>query len=46
MAQKVRITKTKKRVRKTGDNSGYVKCNMCNGTGRYKKPKKKGKKKS
>ena len=46
MAQKVRITKTRRRVRKTGGNSGYVKCNMCNGTGRHKKPKKKGKKKS
>lgn len=31
---------TKKRVRKTGGNSGYVKCNMCNGTGRVKKKKK------
>ena len=40
MAQKVRITKTKKRIRKTGGNSGYVKCNLCNGTGRHKKPKK------
>lgn len=45
MAQKVKIT-TRKRVRKTGGNSGYVKCNMCNGTGRHKKPKRKGKKKS
>lgn len=39
MAQKVKI-KTRKRVRKTGGNSGYVICNMCNGTGRHKKPKK------
>lgn len=31
------IKTTKKRVRKTGDNSGYVKCNMCGGTGRHKK---------
>lgn len=31
---------TKKRVRKTGGNSGYVKCNMCHGTGRVKKNKK------
>lgn len=38
MAQKVKIT-TRKRVRKTGGNSGYVKCNMCNGTGRHKKAK-------
>ena len=38
MAQKVKI-KTRKRVRKTGGNSGYVKCNMCNGTGRHKKAK-------
>lgn len=34
--QKVKIT-TKKRVRKTGGNSGYKKCNMCHGTGRIKK---------
>ena len=33
--------KTTKRVRKTGGNTGYVKCNMCNGTGRHKKAKKK-----
>ena len=39
MAQKVKI-KTRKRVRKTGGNSGYVKCNMCGGTGRHKKGKK------
>ena len=26
---------------KTGGNSGYVKCNMCNGTGRHKAAKKK-----
>lgn len=38
--------KTTKRVRKTGGDSGYVKCNMCNGTGRHKSSKKKGKKKS
>ena len=34
--QTVKVTK---RVRKTGGNSGYVKCNMCNGTGRHKKRK-------
>ena len=34
------IRKTKQRVRKTGVNSGYVKCNMCNGTRRLKKKKK------
>jgi hypothetical protein len=39
MAQKVKVTKTTKtRKRKTGGNSGYVKCNMCNGTGRHKAP--------
>lgn len=43
--QRVKTT-IRKRVRKTGGNSGYVKCNMCNGTGRHKAPKKKGKKKS
>lgn len=32
---------TKKRVRKTGGNSGYIKCNMCHGTGRQKAPTKK-----
>lgn len=41
MAQKVRITKTKKRVRKTGGNSGYIQCNICKGQGRIKKPKRK-----
>lgn len=35
------IRTTKRRVRKTGGNTGYVKCNMCNGTGRHKKAKKK-----
>ena len=41
MAQKVRITKTKKRTRKTGGNSGYMQCNICHGSGRVKKPKRK-----
>lgn len=35
------IRKTKQRTRKTGGDSGYVKCNMCNGTGRHKKGKRK-----
>jgi len=35
--QKVKIVKTvKKRVRKTGGNTGYRTCNMCHGTGRVK----------
>lgn len=33
--QKVKITKTR-RVKKTGGNTGYRKCNMCHGTGRVK----------
>lgn len=37
MAQKVKMT-IRKRVRKTGGNTGYVKCNMCGGKGRHKKP--------
>lgn len=40
MAQKVKMT-TRKRVRKTGGNSGYMSCNICHGTGRIKKPKRK-----
>lgn len=32
-------TTTKRRVRKTGGNSGYRKCNMCHGTGRVKTKK-------
>ena len=35
------IKKTKTRQRKTGGNSGYVKCNMCGGAGRHKTAKKK-----
>ena len=40
MAQKVKIT-TRKRVRKTGGNSGYISSNICHGSGRVKKPKRK-----
>ena len=40
MAQKVKIT-TRKRVRKNGGNSGYMSCNICHGTGRVKKQKRK-----
>ena len=36
--------KIKKRVRKTGGNSGYIKCNLCHGTGIQKAPSKKKKK--
>ena len=39
MAAKQTVTVTK-RVRKTGGNSGYHKCNMCHGTGRIKNKKK------
>ena len=35
MSQKVKITKTKRRAKKTG--GGYKQCNMCHGTGRIKK---------
>lgn len=38
MGQKVKI---RYRTRKTGGNSGYRKCNMCNGTGRVKSAGKK-----
>ena len=33
--QKVKMT-IKKRERKTGGNSGYIKCNVCGGSGRIK----------
>ena len=36
---KYKKTTTRTRKRKTGGNSGYVKCNLCGGTGRHKKPK-------
>ena len=39
MGQKVKVT-TKKRVRKTGGNSGYKKCPNCGGDGRVKVKKK------
>lgn len=40
MAKVKQTVKTKTyRVRKTGGNSGYKKCNMCNGTGRVKTKK-------
>lgn len=32
------------RRRKTGGKSGYIKCNLCHGTGRQKAPTKKKKK--
>lgn len=35
--QKVKVTK---RVKKTGNGSGYRKCNMCHGTGKIKVKKK------
>ena len=38
MGQKVTI---KGRRKKTGGNSGYIQCNMCNGTGRIKNWRKK-----
>ena len=36
---KQKVTKT--RTRKTGGSTGYVKCNMCHGSGRVKKRTKK-----
>lgn len=38
--QKVKITKTRTRTRKTGGNSGYKKCPNCGGDGRVKIKKK------
>lgn len=35
----------KKRVKKTGGDSGYIRCNMCAGTGRQPAPYSKKKKK-
>lgn len=37
MAKVRQTVTTKKRVRKTGGNTGYKTCNMCHGTGRVKK---------
>lgn len=37
MTQKVKITKTKIRQKKTGSGTGYVKCPTCVGSGRVKK---------
>ena len=34
--QRVTVTTTKRRTRKTGGKSGYRKCNMCHGTGRVR----------
>lgn len=39
MARVKQTVRTKRRVRKTGGNSGYRKCNMCHGTGRIKTKK-------
>lgn len=36
MARVRQSVTVRRRVRKTGGNSGYRKCNMCGGTGRVK----------
>lgn len=36
MARVRQSVTVRRRVRKTGGNSGYRKCNMCHGTGRVK----------
>ena len=36
MSQKVKITKTKKRTKKTGSGTGYKKCSRCGGDGRVR----------
>ena len=37
MAAKAKVKQTTKtRSKKTGGGSGYIKCNMCSGTGRIK----------
>ena len=41
MAKAKQTIRTTRRVRKTGGTTGYVRCNMCHGTGRVKKGKRK-----
>lgn len=41
MANRQTIVITKTRRRKYGGNTGYVQCNICHGTGRVKKKRKK-----
>ena len=36
MSQKVKVTTTKKRVKKTGGKTGFKKCPNCGGDGRVK----------
>jgi len=38
---KIKQTVSKKRVKKTGGDTGFRQCNMCHGTGRVKVKKKK-----
>ena len=38
---KQKVTTTKKRVRKTGGDTGYITCRVCHGTGRQKDPNRK-----
>lgn len=40
MSKAKQTVTTKKRVRKTGGNTGYVKCPNCGGDGRVRKRKK------
>ena len=40
MSQTVKITKIKKRVKKTGGKTGYKKCPNCGGDGRVRTRKK------
>lgn len=41
MAKAKVTTTTRTRQRKYGGNTGYMKCNICHGTGVVKKPKRK-----